>query len=174
MKRLLLASALAVALLGLRPGESKAFWNSPQCAQGYPWLQGKALNFLAKNHFNGPLYNYGPYLGGNGYAWNFVAHPFCGAYIPAFPASYWGGYPVGPWSDFNYLPYPRGPAGVLPGNWPVPPAVPGAVPTRDLGPIVTPMPTGDLEPPVAPALPLPKPTTSNYYGTQSPPYFRNR
>lgn len=91
MRRLLWASALAVSALVLRPAESKAYWGSPQCAHGMKWLEGKALNFMPFNHFNGPLFSYGPY-NLPGYYPMYVANPHHGAYVPAYPAGYYGGY----------------------------------------------------------------------------------
>jgi hypothetical protein len=89
MKKLLGAAALAVALLAVRPAETQAYWGSPQCAQGFGWLKGHALNFLSWNHFEGPLYSYGPY-NLPGYVPMFVKNPHVGAYNPAYPAAYYG------------------------------------------------------------------------------------
>jgi hypothetical protein len=89
VKRLLCAAAVAVAALVARPGEAKAYWGSPQCWQGFPWLQGKALNCMPWIHYHGPLYSYGPY-NVPGYIDMYVKNPHCGAYIPAYPAGYYG------------------------------------------------------------------------------------
>lgn len=87
MKRLLSAAAIAVAALVARPGEAQAYWGSPQCWQGFPWLQGKALNCMPWIHYNGPLFSYGPY-NVPGYVDMYVKNPHCGAYIPAYAPGY--------------------------------------------------------------------------------------
>ena len=89
MKRLFWVSALSLALCTATPNTSQAFWNSPQCNQGFGWLQGKALNFMSFTHYHGPLYSYGPY-NVPGYAYMYVPQPYCGSYLPAYPASYYG------------------------------------------------------------------------------------
>ena len=171
MKKLFLASVLAISLLAMLPADSHAFWNSPQSSQGLPWLQGRALNFLSRNHQHGPLYNYGPYQGGTGYEWKYVPNPLLGHYVPAYPANYYGGYAIPPGSHWGQLPYPSSP--IAPDN---------------VAPQGTPQPIAQTEPPavivpsvVAPTTPAPgttppiptapKTSTSNYYGAPAPAYF---
>ena len=167
MKRILLASAAAVALIVLSPGESKAYWNNPGSNHGYCWLQGKALNFFSVMHLHGPLYSYGPYQG-QGYAWMYVANPWCGAYTPAYPASYYGGYSVAPGTNFNYLPYPQGSlpqySGIVEPPLLAEAMVQGSYPSADKD--------GPLETlPKLLALPKAPTSTSNYFGDQTPAYL---
>lgn len=165
MKKLLVAAALGVALVGVRPSESWAFGN-PQSSQGAPcsWLQGKAIQFRWYKHFNGPLYNYGPYQG-QGYYWMFVANRWCGVYTPALPVSAYGGYSVAPWSHFDNLPFPPTPAGGV--GW-----VPTAHPPVVHGPAgVPPHADAGEASPFLPAQPTESPTTS-YYGGPASEFFR--
>lgn len=103
MKKLYLAIALAITFLAGSPREASAFWNSPQCCAGMSWWQCKALNSMPWLHYNGPLYNYGPYYGGYGYEDLFVRNPYCGAYVPANPSTYYYQYGNQPtqWSAIN-------------------------------------------------------------------------
>ena len=177
MKKLFLASALAISLLAMLPADSHAFWNSPQSSQGLPWLQGRALNFLSRNHQHGPLYNYGPYQSGTGfgtgYEWKYVPNPLLGHYVPAYPANYYGGYAIPPGSHWNggQLPYPAtstGPGSVVPQGVPQPTA------QSELPAIVVPsavVPTNPALGTTSPILTAPKTTTSNYYGAPAPSYF---
>ena len=89
MNKFLLCSLLAAASVAFVPGESKAFWNSPSCCHGYGWLDCHALNCMPWIHMHGPLYSYGPYTT-QGYQNQYVRDPLCGAYIPAYPATYYG------------------------------------------------------------------------------------
>jgi hypothetical protein len=88
MKKFLLASAVAAALVAGAPGASNAYWGSPQCWQGFGWLRGKALNFTPSIFYEGPLYSYGPY-NVPGYAPMYVTNPHHGQYVPAYPAAYY-------------------------------------------------------------------------------------
>jgi hypothetical protein len=128
MKKLLGAAALAVALLAVRPAETQAYWGSPQCAQGFGWLKGHALNFLSWNHFEGPIYSYGPY-NTPGYVPMFVKNPHVGAYNPAYPAAYYG---YGGYGGYGY----GAPAGYF-GAAPAPAPVPAVAPAPKVEPIPT-------------------------------------
>ncbi len=88
MKKLLSLFVLAVSIVAISPGESRAYWNSPQTTAGFGWWHSRALNFFPSAHFHGPLYNYGPYYGGYGYQDQFVRNPHIGSYMPAYPSVY--------------------------------------------------------------------------------------
>ncbi len=89
MKRLLLFCSLSTILFLSVPSSSKAFWNDSQNRHGFGWWQGCALRWNAFIHFHGPLYSYGPYCG-QGYAYMNICDPIIGAYLPAYPAVYYG------------------------------------------------------------------------------------
>ena len=90
MKKLFLASALAVALLAFGPLGSKVSANPPQACGPYGWLACKALRVCPHIHSHGPLYNYGPYYGGPGYQ-NMNVTSLHGGYVPAYPTAYYYG-----------------------------------------------------------------------------------
>lgn len=144
MNKLFLASALAITFLAASPREANAFWNSPQCCAGMGWLQCKALNCMPWLQYNGPLYNYGPYYGGYGYEDLFVRNPYCGAYVPAYPSTYYYQYGNQPsqWSTINPAPnYGQIPAMGAPANYYT--GLPQAAPAQPLAqqpPIATPTP----------------------------------
>jgi hypothetical protein len=166
MKRLLFASALVLAAAAMTPSRSMALWNSPQNGHAYPWLQAKALNFMSANYMHGPLYSYGPYTG-QGYWWMYVANPWCGGYVPAYPARAYGGYVVPPGTNFNQLPYPPG-ALPLPGGEPPIATTPPANVPADKQQAPQKMPTLPNPDSIGPKTPA---STSNYYGGEVPGYF---
>ena len=90
MKKLYLASALAVALLAFGPLGSEVFANPPQACGPYGWLACKALRVAPHIHSHGPLYNHGPYYGGPGYQ-NMYVSSLHGGYVPAYPTNYYYG-----------------------------------------------------------------------------------
>ena len=83
------AAAFALGMLVLQPAASRADWNKPQTRHGHGWIQGIALNTMPWLHFHGPLYSYGPYTG-PGHVPMYVKNPIWGAYVPAYPVSYYG------------------------------------------------------------------------------------
>lgn len=89
MKKLFLASTIAVALLAVAP-QSKISANPPQACGPNSWLACKALRVCPHIHSHGPLYNYGPYYGGPGYQTMSVGGPHSG-YVPAYPSAYYYG-----------------------------------------------------------------------------------
>ncbi len=83
MKRLFLASLLAVAGLAVVPEAARASDNHPYSAHGYGWLSAKVFNHMQWIHSSGPLYNYGPYMPGPGYTTMHIPEPYHGSYVPA-------------------------------------------------------------------------------------------
>ncbi len=92
MKRLLWLSAISITFFLSVPGSSSADGRTPPGNRGFSCWEACALRWNAWIHFHGPLYSYGPYCG-QGYAYMFVPQPFCGTYLPAYPAAYYG-YPT--------------------------------------------------------------------------------
>ena len=94
MKRWLLLAVAALGLSAATPAKSQAFFNLS--SHGFGPLDSYALNTCFGIHYHGPLYNYGPYYGGQGYLYQNV-NTRCGYYTPAYPLAsygYGGGYPV--------------------------------------------------------------------------------
>ena len=91
MKRLLWLSAISITFFLSVPGPPARMRNPPG-NRGFSCWEACALRWNAWIHFHGPLYSYGPYCG-QGYAYMFVPQPFCGTYLPAYPAAYYG-YPT--------------------------------------------------------------------------------
>lgn len=112
MKKLLSGSIVALAALAFSPSQSQAFWNSPQCSGGFGKFGACVYNCCPGIHFHGPLYNYGPTYGGPGYEYMRIGPPHCGAYVPAYPASYYGmGGCYSNWAAANPYARPMGSAG---------------------------------------------------------------
>jgi hypothetical protein len=153
MNRLLWLSVLTSALVLTVPNTSQAdSWGWPQSNQGFTWWEGRALRCGSWIHMHGPLYSYGPY-NTYGYINMYVPNPWHNAYVPAYPAS-WYGYPNPERSPYGY--YSWNGVGV---NLGYPNQLTGPPPGGSFmnGPMQSATPRGQAE---------------GYYGNPSPGYFQ--
>ena len=85
MRKFLLANVLALAALAVLPDTSHAWGRDNYSAHGFGWLGSLAFRHKQWIHQDGPLYNYGPYNGGQGYVDMHIPRPWHGMYTPADP-----------------------------------------------------------------------------------------
>ena len=83
MRKFLLAIVLALAALAVLPDRSHAWGRDNYSAHGFGWLGSLAFRHKQWIHQDGPLYNYGPYNGGQGYVDMHIPRPWHGMYTPA-------------------------------------------------------------------------------------------
>lgn len=123
MMKLFLAGLLALAGLAVLPEVGRASGNEPYSSHGYGWLQGKVFRHMQWIHSNGPLYNYGPYMGGPGYTNMHIPEPYHGSYMPANYGLY------GPGAGAAGYGYP-GYAAPQPQGYPQPQVMPQQMPAH--------------------------------------------
>jgi hypothetical protein len=93
MRQFLLAGVLAAAAAAALPDRSHAWGNDPYNAHGFGWLGQLAFNTKTWIHMDGPLFNYGPYYL-PGHQNLHIPYPYHGAYTPADPNLWNGGFGV--------------------------------------------------------------------------------
>jgi hypothetical protein len=146
MQKVLFASALAIAVLAASPGRSMAWETDPFNAHGFSWFKAKVFKHMQWIHYDGPLYNYGPY-NTPGHVSMHIPNPWHGTYIPNTAAAQYAGMGGG----FGYG-YGAAPTAVA--------AAPAPVATA---PAVAPVPAKPIPPTsapaAAPAIPQGRPTT---------------
>jgi hypothetical protein len=91
MRKVLLAGVLAAAALAALPERSHAWGRDPYNGHGMTWLEQFTYRTGAWIHHDGPLYSYGPY-NLPGYVNMHIPQPHHGAYSPADPNLWNGGY----------------------------------------------------------------------------------